>query len=128
MIYVAVLIVLAFDFTGAAYPECLLKHGECLDNNQGPLLEYKKPQINTNVINETIFDVESVEDCASLCFNNDECGFFTYYRDQLPENMREKCGLVGFNLRKACFNLEKACVLLQHCEEFDTNCTTCQVK
>ena len=111
-----------------AYPNCLLKQGECLDGNQGPLLEAVKPKINHNIANETIFNVTSVKECAVKCYENEECNYFTFYKEKLGEKKRDSCNLVGFNLRQACFNLEKACVFLKACDNFDKGCKTCQVK
>ena len=122
------LVSLIFIHLVVGYPDCLLKKGECLDGNQGPLLEAVKPMINQNIAKETIFDVENVEECSRRCFEDDECGYFTYYKEKLPKNQRKSCNLVGFNLREACFNLEKACVLMKACERFNASCSTCQVK
>merc|ERR1712020_370612 len=36
------------------YPQCWIRKGECLDNNEPPLREAIKPQINHNVIGESI--------------------------------------------------------------------------
>ena len=47
--------------------------GECLDNNEPPLVEWVKPQINHNVIGDSIDNVTSVTQCAENCLDNPEC-------------------------------------------------------
>ena len=57
----------------AEYPTCWIKKGECLDNNEPQLVEWVKPQINHNVIGDSIENVTSVTQCSEKCFHNPEC-------------------------------------------------------
>ena len=65
---------------GASYPPCWIRNGECLDNNEPPLRVAStpekvaiKPQINHNVIGDSIADVHSVDECSEKCFDHPEC-------------------------------------------------------
>ena len=68
----------------AEYPTCWIKKGECLDNNEPQLVEWVKPQINHNVIGDSIENVTSVTQCSEKCFDNPECrsvsilNYYTY--------------------------------------------------
>ena len=55
------------------YPPCWIKNGECLDNNEPALREWQKPQINHNIIGDSIENVDSVTKCSEECFDNPEC-------------------------------------------------------
>ena len=55
------------------YPQCWIRYGECLDNNEPPLKEAVKPQINHNVVGESIFNVTSVDACSEECHDNADC-------------------------------------------------------
>lgn len=110
------------------YPKCWIKYGECLDQNKGPLLKGVKPQINQNIVGESISNITSLDDCVSECVKNPDCGYFTYYAkpiDHAKRNLSD-CQLVGFNLRQACFNLENTCVLLKNCQIFNSTCSSCK--
>ena len=65
---------------GAEYPESWIRNGECLDNNEPPLSVKTtpekvaiKPQINHNVIGNSIRNVDNATQCAEKCFDNVEC-------------------------------------------------------
>ncbi len=125
----------AADDSAMKYPSCWVRMGECLDSNAGPLKVGVTPQMNPNVIGESVKNVESFEECSSLCFRkeNETCRWFTYYEktvsaEERQANPNDTCRLVGFNLKQACFNLEKTCVLLKECATFDTSCKYCKVK
>ena len=57
----------------AEYPTCWIKRGECLDNNEPALVEWVKPQINHNIIGDSIENITSVTQCAETCSDNPEC-------------------------------------------------------
>ena len=59
--------------TAEKYPKCLIRRGECLDGNEAPLKEGIKPQINHNIIGESIANVTSADECAEECFDHPEC-------------------------------------------------------
>ena len=61
--------------SGGLYPKCWIKKGECLDSNVGPLIEAVAPQINHNIVKNASMGVESLDDCASQCFNETECRY-----------------------------------------------------
>ena len=61
--------------SGGLYPKCWVKKGECLDGNVGPLIEAVAPQINHNIVKNASMGVESLDDCASQCFNETECRY-----------------------------------------------------
>lgn len=63
----------ALHIANSAYPNCWIERGECLDNNEPPLREAVKPQINLNIIGDSIADVASVTDCSEECFDNPHC-------------------------------------------------------
>jgi len=114
--------------SGGLYPKCWIKKGECLDSNVGPLIQAVAPQMNHNIVKNASMGVESLDDCASQCFNETECRYFTYYEKEIPEYLKatNSCLLVGWNLRQACFNLEKTCVMMKECRVLDETCKTCQ--
>ena len=59
--------------TAKGYPPCWIRRGECLDNNEPPLREAIKPQVNHNVIGNSIANITSVDACADECYDNSEC-------------------------------------------------------
>ena len=59
--------------TLAEYPDCWVRTGECLDSNEGPLTAGVTPQKNPNVVGDAVPNVASFDDCAEVCFNNEEC-------------------------------------------------------
>ena len=61
--------------SGGLYPKCWIKKGECLDSNVGPLIQAVAPQINHNIVKNASMGVESLDDCASQCFNETECRY-----------------------------------------------------
>lgn len=65
--------------SGGGYPQCWIRRGECLDNNEPPLRVAStddqvaiKPQINHNVVGDSLPSA-SLDDCAEKCFDNVEC-------------------------------------------------------
>ena len=58
---------------GGMYPDCWIKKAECLDGNVGPLIEAVKPQINHNIVKESVMNVMSLDECAQQCFNETKC-------------------------------------------------------
>ena len=64
---------LAIAVCQGGYQRCLVKNGECLDGNRGPLIENVKPHVNQNVINATA--ATSLEDCGRICFEDENCGY-----------------------------------------------------
>lgn len=99
-----------------------------MDDNEPPLREAIKPQINHNIVGESIENITSVDECADECYRNSECRFFTWYKRPLSDKEVDDapCLLVGFNLRQACFNLENRCVLLRECSKFNDTCALCR--
>ena len=59
--------------SAAEYPTCWIRRGECLDNNEPTLVEWVKPQINHNIIGDSIENITSVTQCAETCSDNPEC-------------------------------------------------------
>lgn len=106
--------------SSAEYPTCWIRRGECLDNNEPPLQVPIKPQINHNIIGNSI-ESASASACAEHCFDHPECRFFTWY-DEPSSEERRPCHLVGFNLKQACFALDQRCVLLRECRHFNESC------
>ena len=57
----------------------IIIQGECLDNNEPQLVEWVKPQINHNVIGDSIENITSVTQCSEKCFDNPECRSVSIY-------------------------------------------------
>ena len=61
--------------SGEGYPKCWIRRGECLDNNEPPLRAAIKPQINHNVIGNSIANITTVDECADECYDNPDCRY-----------------------------------------------------
>ncbi len=77
--YVLVVVALLHFLLGLAmsaqYPEGFIMRGECLDDNEPPLRVAHKPQINHNVVGDSIPGIMNIDDCAYECYKNAECGY-----------------------------------------------------